>query len=276
METKSTDSAVDVSHQEIVESPHRHNGDVVTHTPQASVDSAVTMATLTGEIIKAYLEKNHCHPGELPKLILDVRAAMSADFVSQKDVTQPEAPVAAEPPEQQPAVPIKKSVRADAIVCLECGREMKTLGHHLPAAHKVSFAEYAAKWRLPSDYPKSCHEYAEQHRKRTLQMIAAGKFGPRAANNPMSKHLGPGAAALVYGVPTTKKKPAVPIAESLTDDFVVCLECGDHAKQLSPHLMSRHKLNAAAYRKRWGLPTNYVLTAPNERLRLTAQKAKKT
>jgi predicted transcriptional regulator len=54
---------------------------------------------------------------------------------------------------QTPAVPIKKSVQADFIVCIEDGKKFKSLKRHLQTNFDVSSEEYRAKWELPADYP---------------------------------------------------------------------------------------------------------------------------
>ena len=62
---------------------------------------------------------------------------------------------------QKPAVAVKKSVRADQITCLECGKAMKMLKRHLNSDHGLTPAEYRAKWNLPSDYPMTAPDYAK-------------------------------------------------------------------------------------------------------------------
>ncbi len=57
--------------------------------------------------------------------------------------------------------------------------------------------------------------------------------------------------------------PAVPIEESVTDSQIFCLECGKGFKTLKRHLSNSHGLTPEAYRKKWGLPKDYPLVAPN-------------
>lgn len=56
--------------------------------------------------------------------------------------------------------------------------------------------------------------------------------------------------------------PAVPIEESVTDEYVVCLEDGKHFKSLKRHLHTHHNLSPEEYRARWGLPDDYPVVAP--------------
>jgi len=60
-----------------------------------------------------------------------------------------------------------------------------------------------------------------------------------------------------------KPKPAVPIRRSVTPDWVICLEDGRRFKMLKGHLQAAYGLTLVQYRKRWGLPPNYPMVAPN-------------
>ena len=60
-----------------------------------------------------------------------------------------------------------------------------------------------------------------------------------------------------------KRDPAVPIKKSVGKDAITCLECGKAAKMLKRHLNTAHGLNVQEYRERWGLPSDYPMTAPN-------------
>jgi predicted transcriptional regulator len=57
-------------------------------------------------------------------------------------------------------------------------------------------------------------------------------------------------------------KPAVPIARSISDDYIVCLEDGKKLKMLKRYLRSRFDLSPEDYRRRWGLPPDYPMVAP--------------
>jgi predicted transcriptional regulator len=73
-------------------------------------------------------------------------------------------------------VPIKKSVTADFIVCLEDGRRLKMLKRHLKTAYNLSPDEYRTKWSLPADYPMVAPSYT-QKRRRLAKEIGLGKIG---------------------------------------------------------------------------------------------------
>jgi predicted transcriptional regulator len=63
--------------------------------------------------------------------------------------------------------------------------------------------------------------------------------------------------------PTEKPKAAVTIAKSITDDYIVCLEDGKRLKMLKRYLRSKYDLSPDDYRKRWNLPADYPMVAPN-------------
>ncbi len=65
--------------------------------------------------------------------------------------------------------------------------------------------------------------------------------------------------------PAEELKPAVSIRRSVTDDYIVCLECGGKFKSLRRHLNSRHGLTPEEYRAKWGLPADYPMVAKNYR-----------
>jgi predicted transcriptional regulator len=106
---------------------------------------------LTAQIVSAYVSKNALASGDLPLLIGDVHQALvraSGNIeIGDRD-------------ELKPAVPVKKSVTPDYIVCLEDGKKFKSLKRHLRTHYKMSPEEYRAKWQLPHDYPMVAPKYA--------------------------------------------------------------------------------------------------------------------
>lgn len=107
--------------------------------------------SLASDIVVAYVSKNAVPRAELPALIADIHAAI--DRLHTGTVQVPETKLA-------PAVPIKKSVTADYIVCLEDGKKFKSLKRHLTTHYNLSPAEYREKWGLPRDYPMVAPAYA--------------------------------------------------------------------------------------------------------------------
>ena len=112
---------------------------------------------LTSEIVAAHVSNNPVPLGELPGLIETVFGTLST--LSQP----PEEPVV----ELKPAVPIKRSVQDDFIVCLEDGKKLKMLKRHLKTAYDMTPEDYRAKWSLPHDYPMVAPSYAKKR-----QMLA--------------------------------------------------------------------------------------------------------
>ncbi len=108
---------------------------------------------LAADIISAYVRKNAVRPADLPDLIADVHAALVR-------VSAGTDPVVVEA--QKPAVPIKKSVLPDFIICLEDGKKFKSLKRHLRTAYDMTPEQYREKWGLASDYPMVAPNYAAQ------------------------------------------------------------------------------------------------------------------
>jgi predicted transcriptional regulator len=106
-------------------------------------------------------------PDALPALIQEVFKTLSG---VGKEPTQPDKP--------QPAVPVKKSVFADHIICLEDGKKLKMLKRHLKTAYNMTPEQYRERWGLPQDYPMVAPSYA-RHRSSLAKKIGLGTK-PRA------------------------------------------------------------------------------------------------
>ena len=106
---------------------------------------------LAADIVSAYVSNNSVPASELPALLSDVHAAI----VRVATGAQPVVVEAA-----KPAVPPKKSITSDYIICLEDGRKFKSLKRHLRTHYDLSPEEYREKWGLPHDYPMVAPNYA--------------------------------------------------------------------------------------------------------------------
>lgn len=113
------------------------------------------LLTLTSNIVSAHLAHNSVSTEEIPALIRKVYSTLA-------NVNQ-DGPISSERP--QPAVPIKKSVHADYIVCLEDGKKLKMLKRHLKTAYNMTPEQYRERWGLPADYPMVAPNYANQRSK---------------------------------------------------------------------------------------------------------------
>ena len=107
----------------------------------------------TTQIVAAYVSRNVVPVSDLPTLISTVHQSLAT-------LGQPQA-TAETPADLKPAVPVKKSVTPDYIVCLEDGKKLKMLKRHLKSSYGISPDEYRAKWGLPADYPMVAPNYAE-------------------------------------------------------------------------------------------------------------------
>ena len=114
---------------------------------------------LTTEIVSAYVGNNLVQAAELPALIRDVH--MSLATLNGHSVV---ANVL------QPAVPVKKSITDDYLICLEDGKKFKSLKRHLRTKYDMSPEEYREKWNLPYDYPMVAPAYARQRSKLAKKM----------------------------------------------------------------------------------------------------------
>ena len=116
---------------------------------------------MTADIVSAFVSNNSVPATELPLLIQSVHRALSG--VSSGTDIQESAP-------REPAVPVKKSVNPDYIVCLEDGRKFKSLKRHLRTKYNMSPEEYRSKWGLPKDYPMVAPNYAKARSDLAKQM----------------------------------------------------------------------------------------------------------
>ena len=115
---------------------------------------------LASEIVAAQVSNNKVTPAELPQLIREVYQALVQAGAGET------GPI----PRGDPAVPIKKSVTSDFIVCLEDGEKMKTLKRHLRTAHDMSLDQYRKRWGLPAGYPMVAPSYAKARSKLARQI----------------------------------------------------------------------------------------------------------
>ena len=130
---------------------------------------AADILGLTAQIVSAHLSKNQAGMDALPSLIQSVYRSLSTAGEVE--------PAAA--PAQAPAVPIKKSVFPDYIVCLEDGKKLKMLKRHLKTAYNMTPEAYRERWGLSADYPMVAPNYARQ-RSRLAKEIGLGTRARRS------------------------------------------------------------------------------------------------
>ncbi|KPF85250.1 transcriptional regulator [alpha proteobacterium AAP38] len=127
---------------------------------------------MTAEIVSAYVGQNTLPTQQLPEVI-------NAVYVTLTGLQGVPAEVPQEP--MRPAVPIKKSVTPEYIVCLEDGKKLKMLKRHLRSTYDMTPEEYRAKWGLPPDYPMVAPNYAAQ-RSEFAKKIGLGRGDTRSAS----------------------------------------------------------------------------------------------
>lgn len=109
------------------------------------------LMAMTSDIVSAHVTNNIVAVSDLPKLIENVHSSL------QKLSGQ-----SARKPPRAPAVPIKNSVKANYLVCLGCGKEMKMLKRHIRVHHQMTPEEYRKHWDLPADYPVVTSDYSKK------------------------------------------------------------------------------------------------------------------
>lgn len=134
-------------------------------------------------IVSAYVSHNSMRATDLPELIAAVHSSIRALAGEAK-----EAPA---PPPAIPAVPVKKSITPDFIICLEDGKKFRSLKRHIGTVYKLSPEQYRQKWGLPSDYPMVAPAYSAirsklakdiglgQQRQAMPQALEARRLGAR-------------------------------------------------------------------------------------------------
>jgi len=118
-----------------------------THT----ATEATGLIGLSAEVVSAYVSNNSMPSSAIPGFIEEVHAAFRKLAAGESE------PVVEA---QKPAVPVKKSVTPDYIICLEDGRQFKSLKRHLSTAYNMTPTQYREKWNLPSNYPMVAPNYA--------------------------------------------------------------------------------------------------------------------
>ena len=127
--------------------------------------NSMSYIDLAADIVSAYVSNNSVPASDLPGLIHEVHSALVR-------VTSGAVPVVAEA--LKPAVPAKKSITNEYIVCLEDGKKFKSLKRHLRTQYNMSPEEYREKWGLPADYPMVAPNYA-QARSNLAKLMGLGQ-----------------------------------------------------------------------------------------------------
>ena len=119
---------------------------------------------MTTQVVSAYVGNNQVPESQISDVIQSIYDSLEGLGSGEKSSQT----------KQKPAVPIKRSITPDHIVCLEDGKKLKMLKRYLRTAHKLTPEEYRTKWGLPADYPMVAPNYAKQ-RSAFAKEIGLGK-----------------------------------------------------------------------------------------------------
>ena len=142
-----------------------------------TLDDRSELLEMTADIVSAYVGNNSVSATDLPALIANIHAALSQVTGGIVEV---------EPEPKEPAVPVRKSISPDFLICLEDGRKFKSLKRHLRTKYDMSPEEYRAKWNLPKDYPMVAPNYAKA-RSELAKSMGLGQGGRKPARTTRAK-----------------------------------------------------------------------------------------
>jgi predicted transcriptional regulator len=126
---------------------------------------------MTADMFSAYVSNNTVSPDGVAALIGSIHATMTQLAAGG---------IEPEPEVKEPAVPVRKSITPDYLICLEDGRKFKSLKRHLRTKYDMSPEDYRAKWGLPKDYPMVAPNYAKARSDLAKQM-GLGQGGRKPA-----------------------------------------------------------------------------------------------
>lgn len=138
------------------------------------LEEDASLVDLTVDIVSAYVANNQVSTASLADLIRSVHGSLS-------DLGNPKSAEAQKP--LTPAVPIKKSITPDFMICLEDGLKFKSLTRHLRTAHDMKPAQYREKWGLAGDYPMVAPNYSAQ-RSELAKALGLGQMRKNAKSAP--------------------------------------------------------------------------------------------
>lgn len=132
----------------------------MTNLNTSNAEIELDIVELTSDIVSAYVSNNPVQSSDLPGIIQNIYATLGNLQASPEP----------EPVEQKPAVSVRKSITDDYLICLEDGKQFKSLKRHLRSKYDMSPEEYREKWNLPHDYPMVAPSYARQRSKLAKKM----------------------------------------------------------------------------------------------------------
>jgi predicted transcriptional regulator len=145
--------------------------------PAAPKGAEDELLRMTADVVAAYVSNNTLATAQLADVI-------HAVYNSLRGLEGQVAEAPAEP--LKPAVPIRKSITPEYLVCLEDGKKLKMLKRHLRSTYNMTPDDYRTKWGLPADYPMVAPKYAEQ-RSEFAKKIGLGRGSGRQAAHAAKK-----------------------------------------------------------------------------------------
>jgi predicted transcriptional regulator len=130
---------------------------------------------LVTKIIASYVSHHNVAPEQIPDLI----GAVHRTIDSLGKPAEPQGVLT-------PAVPLRRSVTRDAVVCLECGWKGKMLRRHLSTRHGLTGEQYLKRWALPNDHPLTAPAYSAQ-RSSLAKELGLGRGGRQTASSPAAE-----------------------------------------------------------------------------------------
>ena len=158
---------------------------------------AISYIEIVADLVSAYVSNNSIRAADLPEFIASVHASIRSLADGHNEPA---------PPPLVPAVPVKKSVSQDHIICLEDGKKFRSLKRHLGTVYNMTPDEYRTKWGLPKDYPMVAPGYSEI-RSKLAKDIGLGQ--PRGGNEEAAT---PAPAAAAEPVAKGRKRAAAAAA----------------------------------------------------------------
>jgi len=165
-----------------------------------SDEKSQMLLTLTADVVVAHVANNVVSVGDVPNLIQKVHGALSGLGGSKEP----------EPVVQEPAVPIRASIKPDYVVCLEDGKKLKMLKRHLMTHYQMTPADYRTKWKLPADYPMVAPNYAAQRKELAVKIGLGRKRVAVAEPLPAKPARAAKAGAVKAPAKPRGRKPATP------------------------------------------------------------------
>ena len=231
----------------------------------------------TAQMAASYFKNNTVPISEVPNVIQMLAATLIAQSAPGLSIQPPPAP-------QEPAVPVRKSITPDYLICLEDGQRLKSLKRYL-RKFNLTPDQYRAKWGLPADYPMVAPNYSAKRSELAKQFGLGRKSGGDATEAESQPQVASAPQEAPKDdfqddtdTPSTASAPVEPTAfegklpegySSVEDTFsaedgdrrLICLLDGKSVRDLGRHARKHHNVSAEQYRTMFGLPADYPMAA---------------